>query len=197
MADRLTDAQIDKARRLIWPHLESALRVARHFTRDSHEADDLVQETVMKGLRFIDQLADGSDARSWLLTILRRTFIDRYRASRRFKDHLPLHAAPEPAGHDGHRAADDADAWHEPEQLMDRFEDEQIIGAMAKLPDEIRWTLLLVDVEQVDHAEAAAVLDVPVGTIKSRAHRGRAMLRNALADLARQRGWIAPVEQTP
>jgi RNA polymerase sigma-70 factor (ECF subfamily) len=61
-----------------------------------------------------------------------------------------------------------------------------LIDALRQLPDEIRWTLLLVDVEGMDHADAARVLDVPVGTIKSRAHRGRTMLREALTPLAKE-----------
>jgi len=65
-----------------------------------------------------------------------------------------------------------------------------MIDALQRLPEEIRWTLLLVDVEGVDQADAAELLDVPVGTIKSRAHRGRAMLRDRLAPLARERGLL-------
>ena len=70
--------------------------------------------------------------------------------------------------------------------LLEQFSDAEMIDALSRLPEEIRWTLLLVDVEGMDHKEAAGVLDVPVGTIKSRAHRGRMMLRDKLLPLARQ-----------
>ena len=73
-----------------------------------------------------------------------------------------------------------------PQAVLQGFGDAQIIEALKQLPEEIRWSLLLVDVEQLDQTEAARVLDVPVGTIKSRLHRGRAMLRAALSPLARQ-----------
>jgi RNA polymerase sigma-70 factor (ECF subfamily) len=200
MAHRLTHEQIERARRLIWPHLEVALRVAGHITRNPHDAEDLVQESVMKAMRFIDRLADGTDPRSWLLTIVRRTHIDRCRSAR-LRATVSLDAAPQLADQHAHQPTplDDAEqeVWREPERLMERLGDEQIIDALAQLPDEIRWTLLLVDVEQLDHADAAAVLEVPVGTIKSRAHRGRKMLRDALAPLARQKGWVTEQEPTP
>ena len=78
--------------------------------------------------------------------------------------------------------------WDEPEMILEGFEDAEVIAALKELPDEIRWTLLLVDVEDMDHREAARVLEVPEGTIKSRAFRGRGMLRDRLFELARQRG---------
>ena len=69
-----------------------------------------------------------------------------------------------------------------------------MIDSLRSLPEEIRWTLMLVDVERLDHAQAAQILHVPVGTIKSRAHRGRGMLRDRLLGIARQRGWIPTPE---
>jgi RNA polymerase sigma-70 factor (ECF subfamily) len=73
-----------------------------------------------------------------------------------------------------------------PESLLELFSDPQMIDALRELPEEIRWTLLLVDVQELDHAQAAEILDVPVGTIKSRAHRGRAMLKSKLIDAAQR-----------
>lgn len=72
---------------------------------------------------------------------------------------------------------------------MDRFDDEAIIDALRQLPYEIRWTILLVDVEQVEYAEAATILGVAEGTVKSRIHRGRALLRDRLYQIAAKRGW--------
>ena len=80
--------------------------------------------------------------------------------------------------------------WDEPEMILEGFEDAEVISALKALPEEIRWTLLLVDVENLDHQEAARVLEVPEGTIKSRAFRGRGMLRDRLFRLAQQRGLV-------
>jgi RNA polymerase sigma-70 factor (ECF subfamily) len=94
-------------------------------------------------------------------------------------------AEPTAAEHAGESEADAA--WPRgPERVLDEFSDRQVIDALQRLPEEIRLTLLLVDVEQLRHEDAADVLQVPVGTIKSRAHRGRAMLRAALLPLARE-----------
>jgi len=162
------------------------------MTRRFDEADDLVQETMVKALRAIDRFRDGSDMRAWLLTILRRSFIDLHRSRKHDRRSASLDDAsvPEPAAAEGGTAGEWDERWDDPEGLLDRFEDEQIVESLRSLPDEIRWTLLLVDVERLDQREAAEVLEVPVGTIKSRAHRGRAMLRDKLHSVARRRGWI-------
>lgn len=192
----LSVSQTDRFERLVWPLLAGLLRSARFLTRRDAEADDLVQDTMLKALRFIDSYEDGTNIRAWLMTILRHTHIDTVRAKRRRAEDVSIEAAvdlglvqaaaEEPVHFD--------DQWPEPEQLLERFEDQAVIGALQGLPDDIRWTLLLVDVEQIDHAEAARILDVPVGTIKSRAFRGRRMLRDHLFVVARDRGWVAASE---
>jgi RNA polymerase sigma-70 factor (ECF subfamily) len=90
------------------------------------------------------------------------------------------------------RSTSEEAEWHEPEAILQAFSDQQVIDALRTLPEEIRWALLLVDVEGLEHAEAATILNVPVGTIKSRAHRGRAMLREVLTPLARERRLLRP-----
>jgi RNA polymerase sigma-70 factor (ECF subfamily) len=120
------------------------------------------------------------------MTILRNTRIDQLRAAAAGAHDLSLEESGiDPADH-----SDPTPEWDHPEELLERFSDGQVISALHDLPEEIRWTLLLVDVEKIDHSQAAQMLKVPVGTIKSRAFRGRAMLRKALLPLARQQGWI-------
>jgi RNA polymerase sigma-70 factor (ECF subfamily) len=170
---------------LVWPHLDTVLRTARLLTRDEAEADDLAQETMLKAFRFLDRFHDGTDAKAWLMSILRNTRIDRLRASAAGRADVSLEqldaepvAAAEPVGAD--------QAWQQPEDVLNAFSDQQVIAALKTLPEDIRWTLLLVDVEGMDHRDAANVLDVPVGTVKSRAHRGRAMLRETLLPVAKK-----------
>lgn len=167
----------------VWPHAAAVLRSAQFLTRDPAEADDLAQDVMLKAFRHLDQFRAGTDMKSWLLTILRNTRIDRARTATAQKQNVSLEqlgsepvAPPE---------SSDDELWNDPKSVLQQFSDKQIIQALHALPEEIRWTLMLVDVEGMDHALAAQVLDVPVGTIKSRAHRGRAMLRTALAPLAR------------
>jgi RNA polymerase sigma-70 factor (ECF subfamily) len=156
-------------------------------SRSSADAEDLAQETMLKAFRSIDQFQPGSDARAWLMTILRHTRIDRLRSGRPSAGVVNLEdLALEPVGRPEIAELDRQAIVENPETLLADFTDAEMVEGLRRLPEEIRWTLLLVDVEGMDHKEAAQVLGVPVGTIKSRAHRGRTMLREELLPLARQ-----------
>jgi RNA polymerase sigma-70 factor (ECF subfamily) len=172
---------------LVWPYRSDVLRTARMLTRHHAEADDLAQETLLKAFAAIDSFREGTDMRAWLMRILRNVRIDKLRSKTREAANVSLDAAEidPPAGEEP-GAVDDEEAWHEPQRVLEAFSDHQIIAALRDLPEEIRFTLLLVDVQQLDHADAASILEVPVGTIKSRAHRGRAMLRARLLPHARE-----------
>jgi RNA polymerase sigma-70 factor (ECF subfamily) len=174
---------------ILWPHRDSVLRTATLLTQNAAEADDLAQETMLKAFKAIDQFREGTDAKAWLMAILRNARVDRLRAAGASAHTLSLDELeleppdrPHPEGQDG--------VWQNPEEILDSFSDEEVIDVLGRLPEQIRWTLLLVDVEGLDQKEAAEVLQVPVGTIKSRAHRGRLMIREALLPLARQRRLV-------
>ncbi len=179
---RIPRAQVDRFKRLCWPALPLLLRSARFLTWDEDDAEDLVQDTMLKALRAIDSFQDGSDVRAWLMTIMRRTQIDRVRAQSRRIECVPLddEAAVDP-GEEPPVPQLDKD-WNAPEALLEQFEDTQIVIALRSLPDAIRWTLLLVDVEGLGHQQAAEILGIPEGTVKSRAYRGRRMLCVALGE---------------
>jgi RNA polymerase sigma-70 factor (ECF subfamily) len=171
---------------LLWPHRSSVLRTAQILCGGNvAEADDLAQETMLKAFRAINRFEPGTNATAWLSKILRNVRIDRLRSSSAAADHVSLAELPEePVDHKAPEAADARAIRDDPQVVLEQFSDHQVIEALQNLPEEIRWTLLLVDVEGMDHKEAAEVLDAPVGTIKSRAHRGRTMLKQALLPLA-------------
>ncbi|NOG53135.1 MAG: sigma-70 family RNA polymerase sigma factor [Planctomycetes bacterium] len=191
----VTQAQARRFRQLAWPMLPLVVRTAQCLTRQADRAEDLAQETMIKAMRAIDTFQDGTDMKAWLLTILRRVHIDHLRSQRNRPAQVSLSRIELSDDSDDARGEFD-EHWEHPEELMSRFQNEQVIEALHSLPDAIRWTLLLVDVEQLDVSSAAAVLEVPDGTIKSRAHRGRAMLRDRLYALACHRGWVAAPEKT-
>jgi RNA polymerase sigma-70 factor, ECF subfamily len=165
----------------IWPLRATVLRTATFLCRNSSDADDLAQETLLKAFRAIDQFATDSNPQSWLLTILRNTRIDKLRSAKSREPTVSFDAAdldfPDDALPDNPRSEEDL---RQIAQLIEGFSDQTMIDALKTLPEEIRWTLLLADVEQLDYVQAAEVLGVPVGTVKSRVHRGRQMLKTAL-----------------
>ncbi len=168
---------------VVWPHRAALLRAALILTGNAADAEDLAQETLMKAYTGIHRFAEGTNVRAWLTRIMRNTRIDRLRSAGAALRHVSLEdAAVDPPD----RGDSGEEEWTEPQQVLNAFSDQQMIDALQRLPEEIRWTLLLVDVQGIDHRQAADALDVPVGTIKSRAHRGRAMLRETLVSLARE-----------
>jgi RNA polymerase sigma-70 factor (ECF subfamily) len=172
---------------LVWPHRAHVLRTALILCGSMPEAEDLAQETLMRAFAHLDQFRHGDDARPWLMTILRRLRIDRLRSEGRHRDDVSLDAAEiDPAAPD--TPAETVD--EPPQAVLEEFSDAAVIAALQQLPEEIRWTLLLADVQGTDHKEVAQILDVPVGTVKSRVHRGRAMLRKTLGAVARERRLI-------
>ena len=186
-----TSEATDRFYQAIWPHREMVLRAAMIQTgNNTAEAEDLAQETFLKAFRAMETFRQDVGVKSWLLTILRNTRIDRLRTASGAARHLSLEELVAEPAVSGSMTEDSDVAWEHPEELLNGFSDAEVIGAMTNLAEELRWTLLLVDVEGMDQSEAAKILDVPVGTIKSRAHRGRAMLREALLPLARQRRLV-------
>lgn len=206
----INNAQAERFKRLAWPMMPVVLRTAQCLTRRVDRAEDLAQDTMVKAMRAIDSFQDGTDMKAWLLTILRRTRIDELRSMRNKPLALSLDAEGVDLPDDGNgRVSGDVsggafggasgggrfdEQWEEPEELMNRLDDEAVVEALRVLPEAIRWTLLLVDVEQMEQVEAAKVLGVAVGTIKSRTHRGRAMLRDRLYETAAKRGWVCAKE---
>ena len=174
---------------LVWPHRADVLRLAQFLCRNGADAEDLAQETLLKAFRKIDRLQDGSQPKAWLLAVLRNTWLDRVRAASVHPQISLSELTSEPADKGQFEARENQESL-KPEELLGDFSDQQIIDSLRRLPEEIRWTLLLVDVQGLSQEEAAEVLEVPTGTVKSRAHRGRRMLRDLLLPLARERRLV-------
>ena len=146
-----TEERNGRFRRIAWPYLADLLRTARFLTPREVDAEDLVQETMIKAMRAIHSFEDGTYAKAWLMTILRRTHIDRMRKEKASRETLVLvedvHDAPVVES-----APEELDKRREnPENVLEQFDDQTLIAALKRLPDEIHWTLLLVDVEQLKH----------------------------------------------
>jgi RNA polymerase sigma-70 factor (ECF subfamily) len=169
---------------VVWPHAVAVLRLAKLLVHDDSVADDLAQETLLKAFRSLEGLRDDSKAKPWLMSILRHAHTDRLRHEQ--GQALSLDALEVDVA-----TNTEPDPLHmtpgvDPDVLIERLGDQEVIAALRGLPRDIRWTLLLVDVEGMQEDEAAEVLIVPLGTIKSRLFRGRRMLREVLVPAARR-----------
>lgn len=165
-------------------HLDAMYRVALRLTRDQTDADDLVQEAVLKAYRGFDGFTPGTNAKAWLLTIVRNTFINEYRRRSRQPPTLDLDTA-EAVGAFPLEELEDPLA-----RFFDQIVDDEVLRAIDDLPEVFRETLVLSDVEGLDYAEVARMLDVPVGTVKSRLFRGRRQLKARLYRYAVEMGYI-------
>ena len=170
------------------PHLDTLYRVALRLAGDESRAEDLVQDTMLKAFRAWNQYRPGTNARAWLLTILRNTFINDYRRRKREPIATDLEAVEPYAIHD--RLADT-----DPEgAFFSRIVDAQVLEAIDALPPDFREVLVLSDVEELGYAEIAETIGIPVGTVKSRLFRARRILQGRLYDHAVEMGYIQPKE---
>jgi RNA polymerase sigma-70 factor (ECF subfamily) len=170
------------------PHLDALYRVALRLTGDPSQAEDLVQDTMLKAYRAWRQYRPGTNAKGWLLTILRNTFINDYRRRKLEPVAMDLEAV-EP--HALYRAVEQSD----PEgAFFSKIVDEKVLEAIDALPAEFREVLVLSDIEGMRYAEIAETLQVPVGTVKSRLFRARRQLQAALYAHAVEMGYIKPRE---
>lgn len=163
--------------RWVLPEVEVLLRVARSMTRNSHDAEDLVQDTMLRALRSIDRF-DGRYPRAWLLTILRNTEINRHRRQRPSLLTAAQQTLPEPEA-DGGATAEST--------VVDLTFDEVVEEAFEQLSDDFREVVELVDIGGLTYAEAAEAAGVPEGTVMSRLHRARTRVREQL----QRRGYDA------
>jgi RNA polymerase sigma-70 factor, ECF subfamily len=168
------------------PHLDALYRVALRLTGDPVRAEDLVQDTMLKAYRSWRQYRPGTNAKGWLLTILRNTFINDYRRRKLEPVAMDLEAV-EP-----HAVLRDV-AEADPEgAFFDRIVDAKVLEAIDALPTDFREVLVLSDMEGLSYAEIAEALQVPVGTVKSRLFRARRQLQAALYTHAVEMGYIRP-----
>jgi RNA polymerase sigma-70 factor, ECF subfamily len=174
--------------REVLAHLDSIYSMALRLARDPEDANDLVQDTILRAFRFFHQFTPGTNSRAWVLTILFNNFRNGYRKSGR--EQVSQSEAEFTERLEAESLASDQ-TRSDPEALA--FADvmaPEVTAALNSIPEEFRSALLLVDVQELSYQEVSAVLSVPVGTVKSRVSRGRRLLREALLSFARGKGII-------
>jgi RNA polymerase sigma-70 factor (ECF subfamily) len=176
------------------PQLYSA---ALRMTRNSSDAEDLVQETFLKAYRSFRTYEEGSNLRAWLYRILTNTFINTYRAKQRRPMETDLDDVEDLYLYRRLGSMETALAARSAEDTMfELFTDDEVKTALEDLPENFRLPVLLADVEGFSYKEIAEMLDIPIGTVMSRLHRGRKAMQKALFEFARARGLVSDPEPT-
>jgi RNA polymerase sigma-70 factor, ECF subfamily len=158
---------------------DQVYRVARHLVGSREEAEDLMQETYARAFRSWRSFQPGTNLRAWLLRILTNLNIDRGRRLQRTPDMQPLEETD-------YYLADKLEEAGGPitdeERVDERLSQDSIVDALAAVPHDFRDVIVLVDLGDFSYADAAQILDIPIGTVMSRLHRGRRILKTQLAD---------------
>src|SRR5213079_3084313 len=159
---------------------DQVYRVARHLVGSREEAEDLVQETYARAFRSWRSFTPGTNLRAWLLRILTNLNIDRGRRIQRSPDLQPL----EEGDYFLYNKLEStlADENPDEERVIEQLSQNTIVDALADVPHNFRDVVVLVDIGDFSYADAAQILDIPIGTVMSRLHRGRRILKQNLAD---------------
>jgi RNA polymerase sigma-70 factor, ECF subfamily len=164
---------------------DQVYRVARHLAGSREEAEDLVQETYARAFRSWRSFQPGTNLRAWLLRILTNLNIDRGRRNQRAPQMQALEAN-DYFLYD--RLAESGDGISDTEQIVERLSQDDIVSALSAVPHDFRDVLVLVDLGDFSYQDAAQILDIPIGTVMSRLHRGRRILKRELAESALEEG---------
>lgn len=168
------------------PHLDAMYNFALRLTMDPTDAEDLVQDTIVKAFRFFNSYEKGTNAKAWLFRILKNSYINNYRKKSKRPNEVDYDEVS--TFYESIRA-DQTDTSDLEVRMYRDMLDDTVTKALEDLPEDFRSVVLLCDVEGFTYEEIANMLDVPIGTIRSRLHRGRNLLRAALESYARKRGF--------
>ncbi|MCU0398214.1 MAG: sigma-70 family RNA polymerase sigma factor [Cyclobacteriaceae bacterium] len=168
------------------PHINSMYNFAYRLTLDEDDANDLVQDTYLKAFRFIDSFERGTNAKAWLFRILKNSFINDYRKK-----------SKEPAKVDyqdveTYYNSEDVDRQITPDLRVEALQDmigDEISNALNSLDVDFRTVIILCDLEGFKYDEMAKILDIPIGTVRSRLHRARNLLKEKLSEYAKKMGY--------
>jgi RNA polymerase sigma-70 factor (ECF subfamily) len=189
----------DQARfaELAMPYMSSLYAAAMRMTRNPSDAEDLVQETYLRAYRGFEGFREGTNLKAWLYKILTNTFINQYRAKKRRPEQVDLDDTEDFYFYRRLGGLETAAAQRSPETIvLDQIPEAIVKQALEALPEQFRMAVILADIEGFSYKEIADILDVPIGTVMSRIHRGRKALQKSLWEFAGERNLrpVDPVE---
>lgn len=170
----------------ILPHLDAIYNFALKLTANNDDAEDLVQDTIVKAYRFFNSYEKGTNAKGWLFRILKNSYINNYRKASKqpgkvdYDEIEPFYESIR---------SEQSNTTDLESQMYGDMMDDDVTSALNRLPEDFRTVVLLCDIEGFTYEEIANMLDVPIGTIRSRLHRGRNLLKAELTEYASRRGY--------
>lgn len=169
------------------PHLNALQAYALKLTNDPEDADDLVQDTMLKAFRFFDKFEKGTNCKAWLFQIMKNSFINNYRKHSKEPDKVDYEDVQ---NFYENIKADEVKSHHFQGDAFTDILDDEIVNALSTLPDDFRTIVFLSDIEGYSYEEIADFLDCPIGTVRSRLHRARKMLYALLYTYAQSKGLV-------
>lgn len=169
------------------PHMDILYNYALRLTGSADDAHDLLQETYLKAYRFWDKFEQGTNLRAWLFRIMKNTYINIYRKEVKEPDTVDYDEIESYYNIIRDESSDDSDLQ---QKLFGQLLDDDVSKALETLPEEFRTVVILCDIEGLTYEEIAEFLQIPVGTVRSRLHRGRKLLYTRLYNYAKERGFV-------
>lgn len=168
------------------PQINSMYNFAYRLTLDPDDAKDLLQDTYLKAFRFIDSFQQGTNAKAWLFRILKNSFINDYRKKRKEPSKVDYQEV------ETYYNSEDVDRQITPDLRVEALQDmigDEISTALNSLDVDFRTVIILCDLEGFKYEEMAKILDIPIGTVRSRLHRARNLLKEKLSEYAKKMGY--------
>jgi len=168
------------------PHINSMYNFAYRLTLDEDDAKDLLQDTYLKAFRFIDSFQKGTNAKAWLFRILKNSFINDYRKRSKEPSKVDYQEV------ESYYNSEDVDRQITPDLRVETLQDmigDEISNALNSLDVDFRTVIILCDLEGFKYDEMAKILDIPIGTVRSRLHRARNLLKEKLSEYAKKMGY--------
>ncbi|MCU0338295.1 MAG: sigma-70 family RNA polymerase sigma factor [Spirosomaceae bacterium] len=169
------------------PHINSMYNFAFRLTMDEDDANDLVQDTYLKAFRFISSFERGTNAKAWLFRILKNSFINDYRKRSKEPSKVDYQEVETT-----YNSEESAEVEHTTDLRVESVQDmigDEVANALNSLPVDFRTVIILCDVEGFTYEEMAKILDIPIGTVRSRLHRARNLLKDKLRTYAASMGY--------
>jgi RNA polymerase sigma-70 factor (ECF subfamily) len=176
-------------------YMSALYAAALRMTRNPADAEDLVQETYLRAYRGFEGFREGTNLKAWLYKILTNTFINQYRAKKRRPEQVDLDDTEDFYLFRRLGGLEAVDAASTPEtEILDQIPDAEVKEALESIPEQFRMAVILADIEGFSYKEIAEILDVPIGTVMSRIHRGRRALQKRLWEYAERHNLRPTVE---